>query len=515
VPEGTVAARDLKIELASEEDSLTLDREQRREILHKLEWLEKLEEEVRQTREELRRAREENLRLKKENERLRTSAPVLAASDRTAEAGGVPSSKTFHRRPVPKGHGRSTGGPPGHPGHGRSRPTPNASPVRVALERCPKCSTQLDESIDSFRRTITDLPLPALVTFDLEMMRYRCPGCPRRVHAEPPVPPNHQFGPVLAAWIAHQRMLGLSVEKVRTSLQESFGLAVSEATILALEAWVAERLDPTYLALRAQVKEARVVGADETQFRINGANGWRWVYEHLAATVYPLAPTRGRSAVLEVLEGYDGTLGHDAWDPYDAIATADHALDPVHVNRWLERAEVRHRVEPRPLLKEVPAKLTSAGHPPTEFLQFVDGVRSIYREAMLRVKGRMRIPRAERRTAYRRARQRMTALLRIEWKDADARRIAKELRHRSGMLFTFVRTPGVPWHNNGAENAIRQGVLIRKASGGRRTWAGARVLEPLRTIYRTSRKRGESFRATVLNALMGSGPPLPSVRPQT
>ncbi|EQD42359.1 transposase, partial [mine drainage metagenome] len=75
--------------------------------------------------------------------------------------------------------------------------------------------------------------------------------------------------------------------------------------------------------------------------------------------------------------------------------------------------------------------------------------------------------------------------------------------------------PGVPWNNNGAENAIRQGVLIRKVSGGRRTWSGARVLERLLTIYRTCRKRGESFRTTLLNALTGTGPPLSSVRPET
>ncbi|MGI0130213.1 MAG: IS66 family transposase [Thermoplasmata archaeon] len=479
---------------------MTLDREQRREILRKLERLEKIEEEFRQLT-------EENRRLREELRRLKTSAPMLAASDRTAEAGGVPSSKTFYRRPTPTGEKRPTGGQPGHPGHGRSRPIPNAPPVRVALERCPECGTKLGDHCDSFHRTITDLPLPALLTFDLEVFRYRCPGCHRRVHAEPPLPPNQQFGPVLAAWIVHQRMLGLSVEKVRTSLKESFGLEISEASILSLEAWVAEQLSPTYATLRAQVKEARAVGADETSFRINGENGWLWVYTHLAATVYQLAPTRGQSAVLEVLEGYEGTLGHDAWDPYDAITTADHALDPVHVNRWLERAEVRHRVEPRPLLKEVPAKLTSAGHPPTEFLRFVDGVRSIYREAILVVKDRSRVPRGERRRAYRRAMRAMAALLRADWTDPDARRIAKELRHRRGMLFTFVRKPGVPWNNNAAENAIRQGVLIRKVSGGRRTWAGARVLERLLTVYRTCRKRGESFRSVVLNALAGLGPP--------
>jgi transposase len=147
-------------------------------------------------------------------------------------------------------------------------------------------------------------------------------------------------------------MLGHSVEKVRTSALESFGLSISEATILALEAWVAERLGASYERLKVEVKEAPSLQADETRFRIDGRNGWMWVYEHLVATVYQIAPTRGREAVLEVLEGYEGTIGRDEWDPYDAITTADHPLDPVHVNRWLEPAEVRHRVEPRPLFEE-------------------------------------------------------------------------------------------------------------------------------------------------------------------
>ena len=493
------------------EGDVPLSQKERRALLARLRRAEKAEE-------ELRRAREEIRRLKEENHRLKTSAPFLAASERTAEAGGVPSSRIFYRRPVAPGEKRPTGGQPGHRGHGRSRPTPNAPPVRATLEQCPHCTTELGAPCDSFHRTITDLPLAALLVFDLEVLRYRCPGCHRRVHAEPPFPPHQQFGPVLASWVAHQRMLGLSVEKVRTSAKESFGLAISEASVLALEAWVAERMSPTYETLKAQVKGAVSVCADETSFRINGENGWLWVYTHLAATVYQLAPTRGREAVLEVLEGYEGTLEHDAWDPYDAIRTADHQLDPVHVNRWLERAEVKHRVEPRPLLQEREAELTSAGHPPTELLRFVDGVRSIYREAILVVKDRERVPRAERRAAYLRARRVMSALLQVEWKDADAARIAKELRHRRGMLFTFLRKPGVPWNNNAAENAIRQGVLLRKVSGGRRTWEGARVLERLLTVYRTCRKRGESFRHQIQMALIGGaqlGPGPPSVRPQT
>ena len=73
------------------------------------------------------------------------------------------------------------------------------------------------------------------------------------------------------------------------------------------------------------------------------------VYEHLAATVYQIAPTRGGAAALEILEGFERTLGHEAWDPCDTIDTADHALAPVHVSLWLKRAEMRHRFEPRRL----------------------------------------------------------------------------------------------------------------------------------------------------------------------
>lgn len=519
MPEGTLGAPNLVLQLETDEYSGPLDRETRKELVRKLKRLEQLEEEHRRLQEKARRLEEEARKLEEENRRLRSSPMLLAATDTTAEAGGVPSSHIFYRRPAaPSDQRRPSGGQPGHAGHGRPRATPNAPSVQVSLERCPHCSTRLGEPCDALRRTITDLPIVQLLVFELELLRYTCPGCHRRVHAEPPIPSNQQFGPVLASWIAHQRMLGLSIEKVRASARESFGLSISEASILSLEAGAAERLGATYERLKSEVRKAPNVQADETRFRIDGKNGWLWVYEHLAATVYQIAPTRGSKAVLEVLEGYEGTLGRDGWDPYDAITTAEHQLDPVHVNRWLERAEVRHRIEPRPLLEERSARIVSAGHPPTELLRFVDGVRSIYREAILVVRDRSGVPKPERKAAYRRATRRMSELLRVEWKDADAVRISAELRRRKGMLFTFLKRPGVAWNNNGAENAIRQGVLLRKIGGGRRTWEGARVLERLLTIYRTCRKQGDSFRNMILGMLRvpsGTGPGPPSVRPQS
>ena len=86
--------------------------------------------------------------------------------------------------------------------------------------------------------------------------------------------------------------------------------------------------------------------------------------------------------------------------------------------------------------------------------------------------------------------------------DRDCIRISKELRKRKNMLFTFLKLPGVPWHNNAAENAVRRGVLHRKVSCGRRTWKGADSLQCILSVYRTSLKKGINFPELVLKPLV-------------
>jgi transposase len=513
VPEANVYARDA-IELFAQEEeneSITLDPEERKAIRNRLIQADKMEKELRETREKLRRAQEELKRLK-------ASAPFLAASDLTAEAGGVPSSRVFYRRPVRPREPNEAGGQPGHTGVSRERLVPNTPPLRLSLDKCTTCGAELGEPADWRHRTITDLPPPEPVIFEVDIPRYHCPGCHTRVEPPDPFPPNRPFGFVLMARVVHLRMFGLSVAKVVDCMREAHGVHLSTASVLSIERWTAEALGPLYEGLKAQVCEVPVVHGDETSFRIGGENGWMWVFVHLTAVVYRIAPSRGQDVVLEMLGGFEGTLVRDGWKPYDAIEGAKHQLDLLHVNRWLERAEVLHRVEPRPLLTEMPAKMMSAGRPPEEFIEFADGVRQILRDA---VGWSQRHPLAAGRLRLR-VKEQAEAMtlqhLNRERRDEDAIRIANELRDRVGMLFTFLVEPGVPWHNNSAESQVRQGVLFRKVSGGRRSWGGAWVLERLLTVYRTCKKRELDFLNVVKDALRGNGYPLfgtPSVGPQS
>lgn len=229
----------------------------------------------------------------------------------------------------------------------------------------------------------------------------------------------------------------------------------------------------------------------------------------MEAVLYEAADTRGASVPKRVLEGFRGVLGRDAWDPYDKVACKAHQLDPIHINRWLERAEHKADLEPRTLRSRAPAKKTRAGRPPAELLRFVEGVRGLLQEAIAFVESKPPPGHRKRARAHKAYGWRLKRLLGGPWKHPDAVRISKELRARLDMVFTFVLHEGVPWHNNAAENAIRQGVLHRKASGGRRTRAGADVLARLLSVYQTCRKTGESFNAAVrgVHAMARQRPP--------
>jgi|TARA_Y100000031_G_C8219321_1_gene385016 transposase len=490
----------LREELRQKDALLTEERKEKEHLREELRQKEALLTEERKEKEaiqkRLERSKEKNKQLKAKMKQLLSSAPLLAASDTRAEAGGVPSSRVFYKRNRGGDEKKPTGGQPGHKGHGRKRPVPNAPPLIVDIEECTDCGTKLGERAEKAERerTITDLPPPEPFIYKVIYRGRWCPTCKKYERGEVPwLPPMKEYGPAVASWVAYQRMLGLSVEKTRESLYGTYGIKMCDATVLSLEKWVADTLRDDYEMLKQEVVKASTVGADETRFRVGGDNGWLWVFDFLIGSLYVVAPTRGRDVPVDVLEGFDGALVRDGWKPYDFVKCKAHQLDFMHVNRWLERAEVRHGVEPRPLVKPEHWKLTRPGKPPGRFLRFVDGVRSILRETITYSERTPTPSLDERRKARSRFEDEMTALLDRTWVDKDVVRISKELRIRLHQLFTFVEYEDVPWHNNASERAIRKGVLARKVSGGRRTWDGAERFQILLSVYATTRKNGSNF----------------------
>ena len=300
--------------LESDDKTVSLDREQRRRILEQLRKAERLEKENRELSKDLKnvikktekqneiidklskkadKSTEEKKRLDEELKKLRSTPMMLAASDATAEAGGVPSSKTFYRRP--RRSRKKRGGQKDHPGMSREKPETNAPPVVLSLENCTDCGSLLGEPCDSYSRTVTDIPPMHPLVYDLIVNRYRCHACGGRVSAEAPLPPHTAFGPSLASFVATMRMQATSFKKISGLLKQFFSIDICVATLQRIEQWVADRLRPQYMKLKASLKRHGHCNCDETSLRVNGCNGWMWVVSTNNSSVYTIANTRGKS----------------------------------------------------------------------------------------------------------------------------------------------------------------------------------------------------------------------------
>ena len=540
-----MAPRDFLIRLASDDGALTLSREERRELLRRLQRLEQLEKEhghVRELQEENRRLREEIERLRPALEKARernarltdkaeglqdklegvqNSLAVLGTDAKTAAAVGIPSRRTFFRPPPkPPEERKKSGGQPGHPGTTRPRPTPNSPSVVFTLKACAKCAHALgpDDQVDTLRHTVTDLPAPGLSIYDVEAPRYHCPGCGERVHAVIPEGYRGEFGPRLKAYVAEHRALGIPLDKIAELLEMTYGLEVSPATLLAMEEGVAESIDGTYRGLQEEMRDAQRTPhaeGDETSFRVNGEEVWAWAGTSPTLTVYEIHEARSGVTAAEVWAGYRGTLTHDGLQSYNAAKEAVHQMDLVHINRWIQKCEVGRGIEPRGFLREEPPKFTRAGRPPKEFLAFAAGVRKRLAAEVRWVEGHPKATLERRARRYAKAVRSMGRFLARPWKDEDAVHLAKEIGHRLGMLFTFVRIPGTPWNSNGVEGEMRKVAVIRNNSGGRKTETGVWVFERILTVWRTCQKRGLRFWVVVMEKLgaVQSGPGPPSASP--
>lgn len=484
----------------------------------------KLERLLREKDEENEKLRDERVKLREEIRRLReklsasqNSLPMVGADPRTAPAAGVPSSKTFYPRPrPPPEERRKPGGQPGHPGVTRPRPVPNAPPRHLTLRSCPECGTTLGRPCDEWRRPLTDIALSHAETFDLVVHRYDCPGCGERVHAPLLVGDGEEFGPNLRSLAVTLRAHAMSLGKIRDFLQAVWGLDVSVATILSWERAAGNALDPIYQGLHQQLTNAAITPSaegDETGFPINGTNGWTWVgvSGNGSTVVYSTLPSRGQDSALGMWWGYTGAITRDAYHSYNAVTEASHQMDLVHVNRWLQKVEVSHHIEPRGFLVEKPPKYEQAGRPPAEFLRFAEGVRARLKGAVVWHETHEKVPSPWRYRRYDRAVRSMTRWVARAWKDRDAVRIAKDISGQLPGLFLFLRDPWVSWNSNGAEREVRAFVVHRKMAGGRRTWRSAWVLDRMMSVWRTCRKRRVKFLdvlAGKVNPLqLGPGPP--------
>jgi transposase len=485
-----VAARDPRLLLSPEDEgSVTLTQKERLEILRRLERLESENAELRSKLKDRER----------ELDRLKRSAAELGLA--------TPPSKQIARTPrpapaEPRPKGRRPGGQPGHLPHGRGRPDRVDETLDLALDECPGCGGSLGDPADTYERFVTELIPAYLWVLKILVRRYWCGHCHRFVQATTDrAIPGRQFGPRLASTLVLLSMMGLPVRRIQETVAAMIGLEVSVGAIQGLLEASAERLGPEYEAIHREVLRAHLVQPDETSMRVGGENWWAWSFATELAAYYELDPSRGQEVVERVLGAdFPGTVVSDDWCGYNVLRGKRGACW-IHINRHLQAVEVAHGIEPRGPRSVAPPTYLRRGHPPTNFLDFAKGVRTLLREAVAWSEA------TPAKATELRTRQAATyeaqirSLCAPDSSDEDVARISRNLLKRMPYLFEFVRDAEIPWHNNAGERAIRSICVKRKMSGGMRSAVGARTYAQLKSVHETARRKGHNFMGIVMGAL--------------
>jgi transposase len=426
-------------------------------------------------------------------ERLRAENEQLRAALEEARRSKMRQAAPFSKGP-PKLHPKLPGRKPGHPPAHRPRPeqVDRVIDVPLPVEHCPACGGPLiDHQVqEQFQ---VDIPAVRPVTTQFNVHVARCKRCGKRVKGRHPEQTSDalggaavQLGPralALAAEMKHR--LGVSYGKLRTFFAAAWQLGISRATFARADQRLAQRLEPTYLALILAIRQREVVYADETGWKIGGHNAWVWVFTESEITVYVIDLSRGHEVVEEVVgQAFSGILVSDCFLAYDPLGYEQQKC-LAHLLRSCRQIEA----------------LKSRGA-----VRFSRQVSRLLRAAIKLKERREQMSLHGYQIACGRLEVALDRLLEARLTDPDNVRLAQRLKKHRHQLFTFLYEEAVEATNNRAERALRPAVIVRKLQAGNRTERGAKTHAILASVIQTCRQRGQDFLAEAQRLLCSPQP---------
>lgn len=396
--------------------------------------------------------------------------------------------------------GGKRGKPFGAPGVTRRLVDDPDSTVECVPARCGRCDTDLAGAAEFSRqrRQVFELPPPprAKVT-EYRVVSLLCPCCPAVTAGDAPagVTGRVQFGPGVKARLVYLRAAQyLPFGRAAATMADLCALPVSTGTIATAIAEAVTRLDPFLDRVRALLRAAAVLGADETPAWVDG--GWRYV--HVACTEKLTlfhAGNRSKAAIDAggVLAGFTGVLVRDGYAGYDHIDTATHAECGAHLLRALKGV---HDADPAGqewaeymantllIAKRMMEQAAAAGHTRLSDDQ-VSFIRSAYAGAI---------------AAGRDANNAQP--------DTKAAKLVERFTRDAADILRFTTDTAIWFSNNQSERDLRPTKLQLKISGTWRTLQGLADFAALRSYLSTATKHGMDL-LNVLQQLFTTGPWLP------
>ena len=377
---------------------------------------------------------------------------------------------------------RKKRGKKGRKGAGnQKKEKPVTKKATATVETCANCGESLastpalPSSKTRIIEDIIDLPKAVEVVAVLQEQKY-CKNCQKVTTAQTDLAlPRADVGinttvHLMYLWLS----MCLPFTRIATYLSTLFGQRLSTAGLSSHVIRVAEIMKLVYKEILEEIRQANILHADETGWRVQGKNWWLWVFGTKDAAIYTIDKSRGKDVVHRILgEFFVGVLVVDGWGAYLSLLCSQQSC-MAHLLR-----KIRKLYAAFPKLKSV--------------LQFYIKFRRILKDGQRLQAKREDLGEIVFQRRLVKLHTRLDNLLKWEKPNEILAQIIKKVRKQQPRILTFVEHPGVPCHNNYGEYLIRIGVLKRKISFGSKSAKGAKAYATLLSIYTTCKLKNISF----------------------
>ena len=367
--------------------------------------------------------------------------------------------------------GRKPGGQPCHKGMTLEA---FSDPTEIVLHQphyCRCCGNALSGVPSEFigKRQVIDIPPVVPTVIEHQVYGKRC-SCGHLTESDYPTEAHSAvcYGSNIQALTAyfHSRQY-IPFERMRELYSDIFGLSISSGSLVHMVHAFADKAQGIYETIRRRIALSGVVGADETGTRIDGKNGWTWVFQTPEATYLHTGKSRGKAVIDQLFpQGFPQTvLVHDCWSSYFSVNVAGHQICTAHLLRELKYLD---KLYTQQWTSAFTGLLDRALELKKNFVK--DDLKTILQRTQLE--------------------EQLDDLLN-QYIDPEHKKLMvfKEriVRYRN-YLFSFLYQVEVPPDNNASERAIRTYKVKQKVSGMFRSQDGAKAFAIIRSVIDTTIK---------------------------
>ena len=419
-----------------------------------------------------------------------------ARLSRGPENSSLPPSSEPNRKRIPNSRvktGRKPGGQPGHPGHGRRMPEPDAE---VMLEPesglCPRCGCGTVPTGNVREHRVTDIEVRTRTTAYVSSER-ACPICGKT--AWDPFPKGAEneanYGPGVKAAIAYLvgacNVSGANARGFVKAITDG-GVDVSSGSVPNFMRQFSKMGEADLRAAFDAVATAPVIGSDATFTRSEGHRSYVYVFHGGDAAVFRASDTKGHAGVKgsPLEDAPDATVVSDHDTTYHSYG-GRHAECNAHILRYLKGVAENEpgqawAEDASSLLKKAneAAKRARAAGLESLDAELVAKFEAVYREILeSALEGYM-----------------ASGAAGSKYPPEGVALARRMLKHADKHLL-FLRDLSVPFENNGSERLLRKAKGKLKQSGGfRSTENGEQPYCDFLTIVETAKIRGiQPYRA--------------------